>query len=299
MLITGEYLVMDGAQALAVPSMYGQSLEVKKGRGSEIKWKSFDAEGNEWFSAVISLFDFKCEKCSNQEVGERLTDILTESVRLNSDFLSKWTGLKVEAKSEFPLIWGLGSSSTLVHCMAQWADVDPFDLYARTFGGSGYDIACANAEGPIYFNLAADELHIEPAKFNPSYKNNLYFVYTGRKQSSREGIAHYENRKTEISDKTIKTVSSITQALVESRDLQDANKLIDEHEKVLSQVLDLPTVKQEKFNDFWGSIKSLGAWGGDFVLATSDRDDSETKSYFRDKGLETVLKWDEIVYQQS
>ena len=33
------------------------------------------------------------------------------------------------------------------------------------------------------------------------------------------------------------------------------------------------------FNDFKGAIKSLGAWGGDFILATAKQDPT---AYFKD-----------------
>jgi mevalonate kinase len=299
LLITGEYLIMDGAHGLAVPSLYGQSLEVKKGRGSEIKWSSLDRNDEEWFKAEISLFDFKCEKSTDESVGDRLGEILIEAVRLNSDFLSKWNGLKVTSKCEFPLTWGLGSSSTLVYCIAQWADVDPFDLYERTFGGSGYDIACADAKGPIYFHRDKGDIIVEPASFDPQYKDGLYFIHTGRKKNTREGIAEYKKNKSKVSSRDIDSVSEITHALAKTRQISDANKLITEHEKLISNILAVPPVKETNFTDFWGSVKSLGAWGGDFVMATSDRSEGETRKYFNEKGFETILKWDEMVFANN
>ena len=54
-------------------------------------------------------------------------------------------------------------------------------------------------------------------------------------------------------------------------------------------------VKNKIFPDFWGAIKSLGAWGGDFVLATSSKDEATTKDYFNSKGYHTVLLFSELV----
>ena len=34
----------------------------------------------------------------------------------------------------------------------------------------------------------------------------------------------------------------------------------------MSELLDTKTIKELLFPDFSGTIKSLGAWGGDFVL---------------------------------
>lgn len=294
--MTGEYLVLDGAHALACPTLQGQKMTVVKGRGSDIKWKSFDPDGNQWFSAVISLFDFSCEKTSDEEIGKRLTALLTESVRLNSDFLSKWNGLKVQTNCEFPLDWGLGSSSTLVYCIAQWADVDPFELYKRTFGGSGYDIACADASGPIFYHLDDDIPVVAKATIPKSIQDNLFFIYTGRKQSTQKGIAYYrEIADKKVSSKIIDDVSSITEEISQVKTIKHTAELIKNHEAILSEVLDMPSIKEDQFGDYWGAIKSLGAWGGDFILATSDRPYEETAAYFHAKGHDVVKGWKDII----
>ena len=43
--------------------------------------------------------------------------------------------------------------------------------------------------------------------------------------------------------------------------------------------------------DYEGQIKSLGAWGGDFILAAGP---VNSKKYFYDKGYNTVLNYKEI-----
>ena len=295
LLLTGEYLVLDGAHALACPTSTGQKMTVVKGRGSEIKWKSLDQNGEQWFSAVISLFDFSCEKTSDQNIGNRLTQLLTESVRLNSDFLSKWNGLKIETTCEFPLEWGLGSSSTLVYCIAQWADVDPFELYKRTFGGSGYDIACASAQGPIFYHLEKDIPVINSANIPAAIRDKLYFIYTGQKQDTQKGLAYYRTRSSMVKPKLIDDVSSISEEITHVNDINQTAELIEHHETILSEILDLPKVKTVQFPDYWGAVKSLGAWGGDFLLATSQRSKEETAAYFNQKGHPVVMTWDEMM----
>jgi mevalonate kinase len=42
LLITGEYLVLDGAKALALPTKFGQNLTVEEGANQEISWTSHD-----------------------------------------------------------------------------------------------------------------------------------------------------------------------------------------------------------------------------------------------------------------
>ena len=298
LLLTGEYLVLDGAHALACPTLQGQKMTVVKGRGSDIKWKSFDPDGNQWYSAVISLFDFKCERTTDDVIGNRLTELLTAAVRLNSDFLSKWNGLKIETTCEFPLDWGLGSSSTLVYCVAQWADVDPFELYSKTFGGSGYDIACADAAGPIFYHLDENIPVVSKTNIPKEIQDKLFFIYTGKKQDTQTGIDHYRSRASVIKPRVIDDVSSITEEMAQTKDFKQASMLLENHESILSEVLDLPKIKTERFSDYWGAVKSLGAWGGDFLLATSDRSPEETTAYFNQKGHEVVKSWSEMISEE-
>ena len=63
------------------------------------------------------------------------------------------------------------------------------------------------------------------------------------------------------------------------------------HERVISEMIGLPTVKEQLFQDYEGIVKSLGAWGGDFVLATGD---DKTRSYFKSKGFETVISYSKM-----
>ena len=42
LLLTGEYLVLDGAKALAVPTIFGQSLSLELIDEAKIIWSSFD-----------------------------------------------------------------------------------------------------------------------------------------------------------------------------------------------------------------------------------------------------------------
>jgi mevalonate kinase len=42
LLITGEYLVLDGAKAFALPTKFGQSLIIEEGSNKAIQWISYD-----------------------------------------------------------------------------------------------------------------------------------------------------------------------------------------------------------------------------------------------------------------
>jgi hypothetical protein len=42
-------------------------------------------------------------------------------------------------------------------------------------------------------------------------------------------------------------------------------------------------------------VKSLGAWGGDFVLLTNSRTKEELMGYLKTKNINTVFNWEELI----
>jgi len=293
-MLTGEYFVLDGAKALAFPTKFGQKMTIKSARGSDLSWKSFDNEGNCWLDSQISLYDFSAVKTTNEEVSKSLQQYLKNAVRLNSEFLNNWKAFKVETHLEFPRNWGLGSSSSLIYLLSKWADINPFLLHFKVSNGSGYDVACAGAEAPVLYTLKDDSLHYEEVDFNPVFTKNMYFVHLNEKQSSEEGVKHYF-KKVKSKKSTAKTISKLTEDILATKDLSTFESILCEHEQIVSKALEKPNVKSVRFDDFWGCVKSLGAWGGDFVMATSSKSEQETKDYFASKGFNTVLPFSEMI----
>ncbi len=290
-LMSGEYLVMNGALALGLPLSVGQSLMVKESSGSEVVWKSLRPDGSIWFSGRFDLFGFDCIKTTDEEIAASLKQILESAVRLNSEFLSKWKKYTVETALEFEPHWGLGSSSTLISCLARWADVDPYDLQEVTFGGSGYDIACATAEAPIHYRLDDTSINVERANFSPIFSDQIYFIYLGQKQNSRTGLDAFSDKK--VPTTAIEEVSQISKSMCEVSELKLFEELVIDHELLVSEIIERPRIKTQ-FSDFWGEIKSLGAWGGDFIMATSNRSAEETQAYFCNKGLDIFFSYDQL-----
>ncbi len=299
LLITGEYAVLDGALSLALPTKYGQSLNISSIEGDNIVWKSYTNTEEIWFETTLELADIKqyvpVSKTGTTtleaSVRETLLRILNAAYHLNSNFLKNTKGLMVETHLNFPRDWGLGSSSTLINNIAQWAQVDAFKLLWDSFSGSGYDIACAQHKTPILYHLKKDIPVVEAVRFDPPFKNQLYFIHLNQKQNSRDGIAQYRERESDLLH-LISAVNRITKKLLKCKDLQEFNALIDEHEQLIADNLQMETVKAKLFPDFPGSIKSLGAWGGDFILATGTK---ETISYFNKKGFKTVIPYSEMI----
>lgn len=288
LLLTGEYVVLDGATALAVPTKYGQSLEVEIVEREGIHWKSFDEKGDIWFEDVFDLDNFEGKELPNP-ISDTLSQILREAKKLNPKFLSNTTGIQVETKLDFPRNWGLGTSSTLINNIAQWAKIDGFSLLANSFGGSGYDVAAAQRDFPIFYKLNKGKSEITKADLDWNFIDSIFFVHLNRKQDSRAGIARY-NEKT-VDKNTVLRISEISEALRKSKSLLEFENLIYEHELLISKTLGLPPIKEQLFNDYPHSIKSLGAWGGDFMMVTGNFEDME---YFKRKGYHTIIPFVEM-----
>ncbi|MBL7827930.1 MAG: hypothetical protein JNJ57_14975 [Saprospiraceae bacterium] len=295
LLLTGEYFVLDGAYALALPVRFGQSLRVEAvQQEGYFYWNSCDQDGSSWFNVEYELPYLSVVQTSDRSIAEMLASIIRECQRQNPAFLKVMGGLKAHTISDFPRAWGLGTSSTLIAAIARWAQVDPYPVLRNTLGGSGYDIACAYAESPLLYRIVNDKPEVRCVTFDPPFTHQLYFVYLEKKQNSREGIALYREKSKEIK-RLIPDISTLTERILNADTLHSFEKLLFEHESLIADALDFQRVKNRLFNDYWGEIKSLGAWGGDFVLATSSEPESSTRQYFSDRGFNTVLTWKEMV----
>ncbi len=288
LLITAEYAVLDGAKALALPTKLGQSLEVKPIESPEIRWKSFDHNGTLWFETTLQLASFEANVTN--ETAKRLSECFLAIAKLQPGCFVAHNGFEMHSRLEFPQNWGLGSSSTLINNLAQWAKVDAYKLLAATFGGSGYDIACAQHPYPITFqkNLKSSP-KVEKAVFNPSFKDQLFFVHQNQKQNSRDAIAHYNTLKTTQS-LDFSELNALTDGLLVATTLEEFEVLMSKHETIVGNLIEHPPIKASHFSDYNGAIKSLGAWGGDFFLATGNN-----LQYFKDKGYTTIISFGEMV----
>lgn len=292
LLLTAEYVVLDGAKALAIPTVFGQSLHIEKEATNKLTWNSLDHNKNVWFNAVFSFQNetVSIENTTNSEISDRLLQVITAVKQLNPKFL-KDEGYKISAALEFPKNWGLGTSSTLINNIANWAKVDAYKLLELTFGGSGYDIACAQEDSALTYQLIDTERVVETLNFNPCFKDNLYFIHLNKKQNSRDGIAHYKANRSDL-EAAISAINTITEQIMTCETLGQFQSLINKHEEIIASVTNQSPVQRSLFNDFNGSIKSLGAWGGDFVLVASKNNPTE---YFEKKGFETILSYSDMI----
>ncbi|MEZ4984468.1 MAG: GYDIA family GHMP kinase [Saprospiraceae bacterium] len=299
LLLTGEYFVLDGALALAVPTRKGQSMHVvpRPTHPSCLHWESYTHDGICWFAAewewtgqALSLIN-----TNDPATADRLVQLL-QSIQQQGKQLP--LGQSIRTTLEFPQDWGLGSSSTLVSLLAQHTDANPYTLLKDSFGGSGYDIACATAHTPILYQLKEGAPTVQPQSWEPAYYTHIYFVHLGQKQNSREGIRRYREL-CGIQAGLIDAISDLTLQILEANNLTAAMDGWKQHEALVSQILQIPPVQTERFPDFPGQIKSLGAWGGDFVGVLSPWSPADTIHYFAHKGYPTLFTWEEMIHDEQ
>ena len=291
-LLTGEYLVLKGAMALALPLKLGQSMTIETVCTPPLQWNAYKPDGP-WFSVTLNPKTLEIIDCDDSAKAEKLAQILQAVKQLNPSAFEE--SLHFETHLDFNPEWGLGSSSTLIANLARWAEVNPYELLKMTFGGSGYDIACAAAEQPIYYQIVDEQPRTKTIDFNPPFAENLFFVYQGQKQSSSKEIKAFLAKANPIDlQKDIEAVSEISRAVPKCQNLDEFGLLMQCHERIIARCIGQEPV-QKRFPDFEGVLKSLGAWGGDFILAATPWDESQVKAYFKGKGLEVVFGYKELV----
>lgn len=295
LLLTSEYLVLSGAKALAVPLKFGQRLSVEENEQGFISWQSIANDGSSWFKGKYSLLDFNIIESSNPDIAIYPQHLLIAAQKLKPSFCASYQGCNVISSLNYPLQWGLGSSSTLIAAVAGWAEIDPFKLHFEVAKGSGYDIACALSKGPIVYSLTGNIPEFERVNFLPSFADKIFFVYQGNKQDSAEGIRKFRIQNSNPGTEIIETANLLTNRMLTATSLSEFEAAMCEHEFLISNLLEVPSIKQTIFNDLPGEVKSLGAWGGDFCMLTW-RDDTEALSaYLKSKGLETWFNYNDIV----
>ena len=292
LLITSEYLVMKGAMALAIPAKLDQELNVTSTNSDFVNWKSFNKNNQIWYEEKFFL-----DKGTLIYHGKRnkMSDLI---VRL-FDYIHKFNnpeksiGNEFIWKINFNINWGLGSSSTLINNLSKWAKVNPYKLLFSVFNGSGYDIACCDKSNPIIFQKKDDYLSVSDTTFKPNFLNNLFLIFLNKKQDTQKSVQNFLETDQSLSE-GINQINEIVHEIENVKDITTFESLIERHEKIIANILQMPTIQNDKFPDYNnGVIKSLGSWGGDFVLATGDE---KSVDYFEEKGFNTIRKISDLLY---
>ena len=292
LLITSEYLVMKGAMALAIPAKLDQELNVISTNSDFVNWKSFNKDNQIWYEEKFFLnkgtLIYHGKKNKMSDLIVRLFDYIH---KFNKP--EKSIGNEFIWKINFNINWGLGSSSTLINNLSKWAKVNPYKLLFSVFNGSGYDIACCDKSNPIIFQKKDDYLSVSDTTFNPNFLNNIFLIFLNKKQDTQKSVQNFLETDQSLSE-GINQINEIVHEIENVKDITTFESLIERHEKIIANILQMPTIQNEKFPDYNnGVIKSLGSWGGDFVLATGDE---KSVDYFEEKGFNTIRKISDLLY---
>lgn len=290
LLLTSEYFILDGALALAVPTKLGQDFCFKEVHDEQsiVLWEA-NHEGKPWLKAKIDYKNGVVLETNLPASAEFVLKVLKNVQKLSSKKLQGDTSYHIKTNLQFPSNFGLGSSSTLMNNLAEFAGIDAFLLNEISLGGSGYDIAVAQKKSAIlYRNVPREVCEIE---FRPPFLDELIFIHLNQKQDSREGISLYKSK--EKSEQLISEFSEITQNVIKSANLYEFSNLMEIHEEKVSEFLGLEKVKDQYFDDCPFFVKSLGAWGGDFILSAKFGD---YQNYFFDKGFPRIFEYKQIIY---
>ena len=291
LLISGEYMVLAGATALALPLRFGQELQVKEFPVPFIRWTSSEP-GNVWFGCDVSPSTCEVISTNDASTASGLSRLLKAARQLNPDFPDLKTGSLVEVKANYPVEWGLGSSSTLISLVAGWAKVDPFKLFRMVSEGSGYDIACADRSEMIFYRWDGSQPVVTETSPGKALREHAYFVSLGNKQDSRKEVRYFfDNSRFSAAD--IETFSGLSKEISLSQTAEDLSRLVTEHERLLGGILGKEPIGL-RFGNFPGVVKSLGAWGGDFAMFISGAEKKYVLESLHEYGLKHVFTFDEI-----
>ncbi|MBM3919213.1 MAG: hypothetical protein FJ344_06910 [Sphingomonadales bacterium] len=373
LLLTGEYVVMQGALALACPTRRGQSMYISTHCPGCIHWKALTPRGEVWLEAEWTLngMEFnatqgfgrqpldssgrmplnlvgvtrKGMESSVVRLEEWITRTLFLSRKANPDRFNEEVdrieaeGVSVETYLEFERDWGLGSSSSLISLLAQWWGCPAMELHALTQGGSGYDQACATAAGPIHYQLMGEGFQsfphtgfstetqsdpkpdtqtdlspdiqsdlrpsnrpipqpclrpcIQSVAFRPIFHEHILFVYTGMKQSTDHSLRKYLSRP-QSPEPDVLELSECTRQLTAAADLKEFMEIMHRHEKIISDLLGFEPLQTSLFSRFPGQTKSLGAWGGDFILAATP-DPDQAKKFLKSSGYPVHFSFHDLL----
>ncbi len=313
LLITGEYLVLHSALALALPLKFGQRMRVTPVAEPVIRWISEDSNGV-WLSGEFDPLTFSI--LQRDQPGDDMLpkfQFISELLRLiktiNQHFpffsakepKAPFTGAIVYIYADYPLEWGMGSSSTLLSLLAQWADIDVFSLFCKVSKGSGYDVVSATQSEPFFYKLLEKEcslpyqIRYEVSQATPglALRNYAYFGYLGNKQDSVAEVNKYLKSGI-VNPDFILRISELSKAICTASSYDYLKETILEHEQIISEVIGKQKVGEQRFAGLPFAVKSLGAWGGDFAMFVSDMSFEEIQALLASKGVRQLFTFNTI-----
>ncbi len=284
LLLTGEYTVLQGALALAIPTQAGQTFEFYPADTTRLEWTALDPTGVPWQS-----FQLRRDSTGQWEGDALVPRLLRAAEKIGACHIPYG---QVKTQTEFNPHFGWGTSSSLIALVAQWTQVDALALHFATSNGSGYDVVASLADQPILYQKTGPETaSMETVSLQHWPNEQLWLLYLGEKQESESAVREYMRRPASNAD--CEQITRLTRQWLTPLDSEAFQNVMRSHEDITASFLGRPTLQAERFADYPYAIKSLGAWGGDFglVFAPTQAD----LLYFSTKGYSTWLPWAETV----
>src|SRR5690606_24801583 len=228
LLLFGEYLVLKGARSLSIPLRYGQKMKVVPVEIEEINWTS-KVLTKEWFSAKFTT-RLEMIETTDEQVAASVLHLLKLLHDEKPTLFSGGLGFHLEA--DFPMEWGFGSSSTLISLLAQWSGADPFKLLKNSFGGSGYDVACATADSPIIFEAGRNSK--KAVELSEKITSKLLFIYSGKKQKSKNEVLRFE--EIAVTENQIQQMNNLIDSVIACEEIKKLEAVIEQSERMLSEI---------------------------------------------------------------
>lgn len=297
-LLAGEYAVLAGVEALALPVIPGQWLNVwqseSKDGVSKLVWQAKNHSNEVWFECRVDMNTLELQDANNAEMAQTILLLLTE-IQQQKPELFENKMLRIETELEFDQSFGLGSSSTLINNLSLWAGVDAFHLQQLAFGGSGYDVAAGRMGRPVVYWVAGEQPNWSPWQLNSEFTHGWFLAFPGTKQNSRHSLQDKKSAIAGIKNDTVllQQLNAIVEAIKNPRSLPLLEAMLEMWQALLSQRLDLPRAYEDLNIDpvQGGLCKWLGAWGGD-VLLINNAVLNANSAVFKDM---TVIPWNDFV----
>jgi len=285
LLLSGEYAVLDGAKAISCPSRKGQFLELLKTQNpSTVEWKALTEDDHCWLHILFTTTG-EIIQTNDLSKAELIRDLLLDAFDQNIP-----GGIGVETQLNFRREWGLGSSSTLISLVAEWAKKDAMQLFFSHLKGSGYDVATALEKKAICYQIVAPQKAQWQKVVLPEILAQSYFLYLGEKQISSTEVVRYSSLKKK--PLLIESLSQLSTALLGISSEEELIDWMGEHERMTGLLIEQESHRKRRFPLLKGGFKSLGAWGGDFVWIMPKGDDLD---YLNQLGFHDIFPFNKML----
>ena len=295
-LLAGEYAVLLGLEAHAVPVKQGQWMEffaynTPENQAPTVHFKALDEHGESW---IENTYDLDSEVWRDTPAPE--LDAFDKVLQfVSADFWESQTSYRIETRLEFGRETGLGSSSTFIALMAQCFRLDPQKLQEHIFAGSGYDVAVACLGKPLSFWRNEKGAHYRQWSLPATLTEDWSVVFLGHKVNSRHSAAEIiENLKEVLAEPFYKQqFERVLRIVRDAETTASVEAALEMYQLLLAQLVNMDTpykqfglkpVKQ-------GLCKWLGAWGGDMLLVNNtflEQENPFFESYH-------IVPWNELV----